>query len=68
MAVHDTIGDFLTTIRNASAAHKEVCTVQSSKMRSAIAAILKDEGYISEVSEGENEKGFKTLTLSLKFV
>ena len=68
MAVHDTIGDFLTTIRNASSAHKETCTVQSSKMRAAIASILKDEGYISDVSEGENEKGFKTLTLSLKFV
>ena len=68
MAVHDTIGDFLTTIRNASAARKEACTVQSSKMRAAIAAILKDEGYIKDISEGENEKGFKTLTLSLKFV
>jgi small subunit ribosomal protein S8 len=68
MAVHDTIGDFLTNIRNASLARKESCTVQSSKMRAAIASILKDEGYINDVSEGENEKGFKTLTLSLKFV
>ncbi|MGB0409263.1 MAG: 30S ribosomal protein S8 [Opitutales bacterium] len=68
MAVHDTIGDFLTIIRNASMARKEVCTTQHSKMRAAIAAILKDEGYISDVSEGEDEKGFKTLTVSLKFV
>ena len=67
MAVHDTIGDFLTTIRNASLAHKETCTTQHSKMRSAIAAILKSEGYIKDFSEGQNEKGFKTLTLTLKF-
>ena len=68
MAVHDTIGDFLTIIRNASMARKDDCTTQHSKMRAAIAAILKDEGYISDFSEGEDEKGFKTLTVSLKFV
>jgi len=67
MAVHDTIGDFLTTIRNASRAHKESCTTQHSKMRAAIASILKAEGYIHDFSEGQNEKGFKTLTLKLKF-
>lgn len=68
MAVHDTIGDFLTIIRNASLARKDVCTVQFSKMRLAIAAILKSEGYIHDFSEGTNEKGFKTLSLKLKFV
>ena len=67
MAVHDTIGDFLTIIRNASMAHKESCTTQHSKMRAAIAVILKDEGYIKDFSEGQDEKGFKTLTLTLKF-
>lgn len=68
MAVHDTIGDFLTLIRNASMARKDSCSTQHSKMRAAIADILKDEGYINDYSEGENEKGFKTLTLTLKFV
>lgn len=67
MAVHDTIGDFLTIIRNASMARKDSCTTQHSKMRAAIAAILKSEGYINDFSEGQDEKGFKTLTLSLKF-
>ncbi len=67
MAVHDTIGDFLTIIRNASSAHKGSCTAQHSKMRAAIAAILKSEGYIHDFSEGQDEKGFKTLTLKLKF-
>lgn len=68
MAVHDTIGDFLTIIRNGSSARKDSCTTQHSKMRAAIAAILKDEGYISDFSEGADEKGFKTITVDLKFV
>jgi len=68
MAVHDTIGDFLTVIRNASMARKGSCVTPHSKMRAAIAAILKDEGYLLDFSEGEDAKGFKTLTLKLKYV
>ena len=68
MAVHDTIGDFLTIIRNASMAKKEVCTAQLSKMRLSIAQILKQEGFISDYSEAEDEKGFKQISLRLKYV
>ncbi len=68
MAVHDTIGDFLTVIRNGSQARKEVCVTSYSKMRAAIAAILKDEGYIADFKEGEDDRGIKTLELHLKFV
>lgn len=68
MAVHDTIGDFLTIIRNASSAHKDNCIVQYSKMRAAIAAILKQEGYILDVVEGTDARNFKTLELVLKYV
>jgi len=68
MAVHDTIGDFLTSIRNASQARKEICITPHSKMRLAIAGILKQEGYIADFSEGQNDRGFKTLQLKLKFV
>ena len=68
MAVHDTIGDFLTIIRNASAARKGNAVTQHSKMRLALAKILKDEGYIAGYSEGENEKGFKTLEIKFKYV
>ena len=46
MATHDSIGDFLTIIRNASTAGKEVCVADWSKIREGIAGILKDEGYI----------------------
>ena len=68
MAVHDTIGDFLTTIRNASAARKEKTVTQHSKMRLALLKILKDEGYIADFAEGENAKGFKTLEITFKYV
>ena len=68
MAVHDTIGDFLTIIRNASMARKAVCTAQHSKMRASIASILEKEGYINSVSEGTDKRGFKTLEMELKFL
>lgn len=68
MAVHDTIGDFLTIIRNASMARKDVCVAQHSKMRAAIAQILKQEGYITDFAEGKDDRGFKTLEINLKFV
>ena len=67
MAVHDTIGDYLTIIRNASSAHKSSCTTQHSKLRAAIASILKSEGYIKHFTEEKDERGFKTITLTLKF-
>jgi len=68
MAVHDTIGDFLTTIRNASEARKESCTTAFSKMRLGIASILKEEGYVADFSEIENAKGHKEIHIQLKYV
>lgn len=68
MAIHDTIGDFLTIIRNSSRAGKETCTAQWSKVREGIAHILKNEGFIADYKEITNEKGHKSLELSLKYV
>lgn len=68
MAVHDTIGDFLTTIRNASEARKESCTIAFSKMRLGIASILKEEGYIADYKEVEDDKGHKAIEILLKYV
>ena len=68
MAVHDTIGDFLTIIRNASMAEKSECTAQLSKMRLSIAKILKQEGFILDYSEAEDAKGFKQISLKLKYI
>ena len=51
MAVHDTIGDFVTTIRNASLAGNATCKAQFSKIRLEITKILKKEGFISNYKE-----------------
>lgn len=58
----DPIADMLTRIRNAHLAlHKEV-SVPRSKMKEAIAAILKQEGYISDVAVDEG-----SIKLTLKY-
>ena len=67
MASHDNIGDFLTIIRNASSARKDVCSASYSKMREGIAGILKDTGYIAGV-EVSGEKAEKQITVTLKYV
>jgi small subunit ribosomal protein S8 len=48
MAQTDTIGDFITSIRNASSAKKETVQCPHSKMRKAICEILKREGFIRD--------------------
>ena len=42
----DTIGDFLTIIRNGIMASKPFVQTKNSKMRESLAQILKDEGFI----------------------
>lgn len=68
MAVHDTLGDFLTMIRNASAAGKPIVRTQYSKVRTGIANILKQEGYLADFREDKDEKGHPVIELKLKYV
>lgn len=46
MQITDTIADFLTRIRNASAAKHETVDIPASNMKKALAQILVDEGYV----------------------
>ncbi len=48
MVMTDPIADFLTRIRNANTAMKDSVEVPASKMKKAIAEILKEEGYIRD--------------------
>ncbi|HET8524107.1 MAG TPA: 30S ribosomal protein S8 [Thermomicrobiales bacterium] len=48
MSVNDPISDMLTRIRNAGLARKATTTMPSTNILVAIAAILKDEGYIAD--------------------
>ncbi len=63
----DTIGDFLTSIRNASQANKAVITVQWSRLREGVAKILVDAGYVASARKAERE-GLPVLELTLKYV
>ena len=69
MLVSDPIADMLTRIRNAVMAGHNMVAIPNSKMKNAIAKILKDEGYISsyEVVDGEVE-AHKVLRIRLKYV
>jgi small subunit ribosomal protein S8 len=46
MSMSDPIGDMLTRIRNAQMVEKAVVSMPSSRLKVAIAQVLKDEGYI----------------------
>ncbi len=46
----DPIADLLTRIRNAAQARKERVDAPYSKMKEALAAVLRDEGYIKDVA------------------
>lgn len=69
MSVSDPISDMLTRVRNAAMAGHSVVALPSSKIKVAIAKILKEEGYISgyEVVDGK-VAGSKVLRIRLKYV
>ena len=48
MSMSDPVADMLTRIRNAQLAKKKTVSMSSSNLKSAIANVLKDEGYISD--------------------
>lgn len=66
MSMTDPVADMLTRIRNAQMAEKLSVTMPSSKLKVAIAKVLKDEGYIDDFAIREN--GAKPeLDLALKY-
>jgi small subunit ribosomal protein S8 len=66
MSINDPIGDFLTRIRNGQQARKKSITSPSSTVREAIAAVLKDEGYIADFAVTAEGKR-KTIAVTLKY-
>ncbi|MGE5372723.1 MAG: 30S ribosomal protein S8 [Solirubrobacterales bacterium] len=48
MGMTDPVADFLTRVRNANMVNHESCEIPGSKMKLAIAEILKEEGYIKD--------------------
>ena len=66
MSMSDPIADMLTRIRNAQSVDKPVVSMPSSKLKVAIAQVLKDEGYIDAFTI--KTEGVKSeLEISLKY-
>jgi small subunit ribosomal protein S8 len=66
MSMSDPIADMLTRIRNAQMVEKVSVTMPSSKIKVAIAQVLKDEGYV-EGFVVRNETGKAELEIALKY-
>jgi small subunit ribosomal protein S8 len=64
--VTDTISDMLTRIRNANMVKHQIVQIPATKMSLAIAKILKEEGFIEDFENYEENK-FRYLLLSLKY-
>ena len=66
MSLTDPVADFLARIRNALRARHQKVDVPASKLKLEIARILKEEGYISNYKQTE-EDGRKVLRVYLKY-
>jgi len=66
MSMSDPIADMFTRIRNAQRVDKETVAMPLSKLKVAIAAVLKDEGYIDGF-EVKTDSGKPELQVQLKY-
>lgn len=66
MAMSDPIADMLTRIRNAQAAQKAEVSVPASRVKLAIAELLKAEGYVNDVSVSGESSG-RVINLKLRY-
>lgn len=66
MSMSDPIADLLTRIRNAQMVSKATVAAPASKVKVAIAQVLKDEGYIDGF-EVKTDEGKSELVINLKY-
>lgn len=66
MSMQDPLSDMLTRIRNAQMAGKTSVEMPGSTLKSAVAQVLKDEGYVSEFSVSDAD-GKPRLAIELKY-
>lgn len=66
MSMNDPIADMLTRIRNAQAVQKATVTIPASKVKTGIASVLKQEGYIRDFRAVEAD-GKPALEVTLKY-
>jgi small subunit ribosomal protein S8 len=63
----DTIGDFLTVLRNAIRAQKDSCVVAYSKMREGILRILRNTGHIADFEDFSCEHNLRHLRVTFRY-
>ena len=68
MSISHPIGDMITRIRNGQNAGKEYVSVPNSKLRAAVLAVLKDEGFITDFREEKIDDNRANLVIELKYV
>jgi small subunit ribosomal protein S8 len=66
MSMTDPVADMFVRIRNGLAAGKASVRMPASKIKLAIARLLKDEGYLNDVAERDVE-GKKEIEIALKY-
>ena len=67
MSMSDPISDMLTRIRNAQAVQKKTVNIPASKVKTGIAKVLKDEGFINDYRDAEVD-GKPALEVTLKYL
>ena len=69
MSMNDPVSDMLTRIRNGQRARKARVSMPASKLKAALAELLKNEGYIQDfdVDDGGEKIGKPTLNVTLKY-
>ena len=67
MSMSDPISDMLTRIRNAQAVQKAKVTIPASKVKTGIARVLKEEGYINDYRDTEVD-GKPALEITLRYM
>ena len=66
MSMQDPIADMLTRVRNAQMVNKKEVRMPESKLKQAIARVLKDEGYIKDFHQ-DGEGPTRELVITLKY-
>ena len=66
MSMQDPLSDMLTRIRNAQMAGKTAVEMPGSKLKAAVANVLKEEGYIADFN-ATNDSGKPRLAIELKY-
>jgi len=64
----DVIGDMLTRIRNANMVKHESVQIPASRLRMAIAKVLKDEGYINDYKILKGDTPQKVMKIHLRYI